>query len=109
MNFNIESEKVNRLLHRTEIKCRMETSGVTPSRQEITKTIAAKKGVNEGLVVVDRIDQEYGKKEATAYVKIYESEKTAEAVEQKHKIQRNKKQPKTTAPAQEKKQEEGDA
>lgn len=101
MNINVENEKINRLLHRTEIKCRIDTDGRTPSRQEIVKKIAAKKGVNEDLVIVDRINQEYGKKEATAYVKVYESKKTAQTIEAKHKIERSNKKPKTEAPSNE--------
>ncbi len=91
MNIDVENETVNRLLHRTELQCKIETGGVTPSRKDIVKQIAAKKGVNENLVVVDKIDQEYGKKEARAYVKVYESEKAAQTVEPKYKIERDQK------------------
>ena len=94
MNITIENETVNRLLHRTDIRCLIETGGITPSRRELISQIAAKKGVDENLVVVDKIEQEYGKKSASAYVKIYESEKAARAIELKHKVERSKKAPK---------------
>ncbi len=91
MNITIENENVNRLLHRTELVCSIETDGTTPSRKELIRQIAAKKGVSESLVVVDKIKQEYGKKSSRAYVKVYESEKAAQAIEQKHQIERGKK------------------
>jgi len=98
MNITIENEKVNRLLHRTDLRCTIETGGVTPSRKELISQIAAKKGVDESLVVIDKIGQEYGKKTAHAYVKIYESEKAAQGIELKHKVERGKKAPKETTP-----------
>ena len=103
MNITIENETVNRLLHRTDLKCAIETNGTTPSRKEIIGQIAAKKGVNESLVVIDKIEQEYGRKFASAYVKIYESEKAANAIELKHKIERDKKAIKKAEPKEEKK------
>lgn len=113
MKIDIENERVNRLLHRTELKCTIETDGTTPSRKDLIKQIAAKKGVNENLVVVDNIEQEYGKKIASAYVKVYESEKAAQTIEPKYKVERGKKaleeKPKAEAPAEEKPAEEAPA
>jgi small subunit ribosomal protein S24e len=94
MKVNIDNENVNRLLHRTEIRCTIDTGGVTPSRKELIAQIAAKKGVKENLVVIDRIDQEFGKKEAKAYIKVYESEKAAQSIDFAHKIARGTPKPK---------------
>ena len=91
MKIDVESERVNRLLHRTEMWCSIDTGGITPSRKEVIQQIAAKKGVKEGLVVVDKIDQEFGKKVAKAYVKVYESEKAAQGVEPSYRHERAKK------------------
>jgi len=93
MKVNIDNENVNRLLHRTEIRCTIDTGGVTPSRKELIAQIAAKKGVKDNLVVVDRIDQQFGKKEATAYIKVYESEKAAQTIDAEHKIARGQPKP----------------
>lgn len=90
MKIEFESEKVNRLLHRTELVCKIDTGGVTPSRKDLTAQVAAKKGVKDALVVVDNIGQEFGHKFAKAYVKVYESEKAAQAAEPKHLFARGK-------------------
>ncbi|MCD6522922.1 MAG: 30S ribosomal protein S24e [Candidatus Diapherotrites archaeon] len=91
MNIEIKNERVNRLLNRTEIECIAEGYNVTPSREEIVKQIAAKKGVSENQVLVDKIEQEYGTNRARVYVKVYESEKALQTTEPKYKIERHKK------------------
>lgn len=91
MNVNIKEEIVNRPLHRTELFCELEFDAETPSRKQIIKSVAAKKGINESLVVVDRIDQPFGKKAASAFVKVYESEKALKLVEPAYKMERDQK------------------
>ena len=91
MNLNIKQETVNRLLHRTELRCELESDGETPSRKQIIKSVAAKKGVDEKLVVVDNINQIYGQKAASAYVKVYESEKALKQIEPKYRMERDEK------------------
>ena len=106
MKIDVESERVNRLLHRTEMWCNIDTDGTTPSRKEIIQQIAAKKGVKEELVVVDKIDQEFGKKVAKAYVKVYESEKAAQGIEPDYRHERAKKAMEEKPKAEEKPAEE---
>ncbi len=91
MNVNIKEEIVNRPLHRTELFCELEFDAETPSRKQIIKNVAAKKGINESLVVVDRIDQPFGKKAGSAFVKVYESEKALKLVEPAYKTERDQK------------------
>ncbi len=117
MNVNIKEEIVNRPLHRTELFCELEFDAETPSRKQIIKSVAAKKGINESLVVVDRIDQPFGKKAASAFVKVYESEKALKLVEPAYKMERDQKsetkkaaakpaeEKKENAPAEEKKED----
>ena len=102
MNVTIQEERVNRLLHRTELKCVIESGSSTPTREEVIRQIAAKKGVKESLVIVDSIRQEYGKKCSSAYVKVYESEKALKAIEPEHKVERARK---ALVPKEEKKEE----
>ena len=114
MNLQILNERTNPLLHRTEINCVMEYDGTTPARKELIKAISAKRGVKENLVIVDAIRQEFGKKRAKCYVKIYQSEKSMQLVEAKHQIKRGSSEKKgkaaaaaagAAAPAEEKKEE----
>ncbi len=85
MKLEINNEKVNRLLHRTELDCTITFVGATPTKKEITKEIATKKHAEEKRTIVDSIKQEYGKKEASFFAKIYESENSLEKVEGKQK------------------------
>jgi ribosomal protein S24E len=99
MKMDVVSEKKNPLLHRTEMEVSVEAEGATPSRAELQKLVAAKKGVAEGLVVVESMQQEFGRRAAKAFVKVYESEK-ARAVEQEHVLARHQpKKKKEEAPA----------
>ncbi|MBN3036905.1 MAG: hypothetical protein JW834_00490 [Candidatus Diapherotrites archaeon] len=90
MKVDIEDEKVNRLLQRTELRLAIDTEGTTPSRCDIAAHIAAKKGVKESQIVVDRVDQEHGAKKAKVYVKVYSSEKALKSVEPEYKLKRTK-------------------
>jgi len=100
LKVEITSERVNRLLHRTEVHCRIMDYNVTPTRQELAKEIASKKHVDENLVVVDSIKQKYGCRESTSYVKIYESEKAVKKVEGEKKKKETPETPAPAAPAQ---------
>ena len=101
MRMEITNEKVNRLLHRTELECEMKFVDSTPTREELLKEIASKKHVDEKLIVIDSIRQEYGKKEASCFVKVYESEKSRLLVEgkQKPKTKKKKEEDAPAAPA----------
>lgn len=91
MNVEIVSERVNPLLHRTELQCVLDYAKETPSRKELIQYVAQKKGVKENLVIIDEIKQEYGWKKSKAYVKVYDSEKAVAGIEKKHLVERSKK------------------
>jgi len=88
VKLEITDEKVNRLLYRTELKCKAEFEGSTPSRPDVIKEIATKKHVDEKLVVLDSIRQMYGKQECSFQARIYESEKARKRVEGKERKQK---------------------
>ena len=86
MNIEIEKQR-NELLHRTNIIAKI-TAIKTPQRKEVLKKVAAMLGVNEKLVAVDTINQDFGKHNCVAYLKVYDDIKYLKQLEQEYKIKR---------------------
>lgn len=84
----IKEQKQNLLFKRKEVSFVVSGAGATPSRKEVRKALAEKVGVNEKLVVIDKIDQRYGTTNVNGTARVYQDEK-ALAVEKKHKIARD--------------------
>ncbi len=84
MRFEIISDRENKLLDRREIYLRV-FSESTPKREDVKNLVVANFDVNPEMVVVDKIKQEFGKKESIVYVKIYSS---LEVLKKLEKIQR---------------------
>ncbi len=91
MEIEITKERENRLLHRTEIEGIVKFESGTPTRKDIIKYIAAKKNIPEKLVVVSKIDQEYGGRSAKVEIRIYESESKMKSIEPEYMIKRQEK------------------
>ncbi|KJE49756.1 MULTISPECIES: 30S ribosomal protein S24e [Acidiplasma] len=90
-NFNVESEKDNKLLHRKEIRYTMTfSSGITPSRDYIRDLLANYYKVNKELIIVDKNKQETGKDELKGYAKIYDKKENAMLYEPDYELIRNK-------------------
>jgi len=89
MKIEVIEEKENKLLNRKEIKATITGFEKTPKREEVRSQLAAKLGADEKKLLLDEIKQEYGKKQATAYVKVYENEEGLQKYEPKYKIKRN--------------------
>jgi len=84
----IEMEKAkNELLHRTSILAKIR-SDKTPSRKEVQKKVAALLGVDDKLIVIDKISQDFGTKISKAYIKVYENMKYLKEIELDHKLKR---------------------
>ncbi len=81
MNLKIIEDKENKLLNRKEILADIEFSGKTPTNNEVKKELAKNFKVDEKLVIIDKIDQEFGANKAKVYAKIYKSEKDIEKIE----------------------------
>lgn len=77
----------NELLHRTSILAKIR-SEKTPSRKEVQKKVAALLGVDDKLVVIDKISQDFGSKISNAYIKVYENMKFLKEIELEHKLKR---------------------
>jgi len=86
MNIELQKQR-NDLLYRTNIVVKV-INNKTPSRVELLKKIAATLGCDEKLIVVDKIDQEYGTHSSLAYIKLYDDFKHLKDIELNYKIKR---------------------
>jgi small subunit ribosomal protein S24e len=93
MDIKVLEEKNNPLLQRREIQFSITQNLGTPSRQEIKNKLAAYLNSKPELVIIERMKQEFGKRETKGYAKIYESLDRLKSVETEHIIQRNEKKP----------------
>jgi small subunit ribosomal protein S24e len=89
LDIKIIEEKNNPLLNRREIVFKVDHESATPSRKSIVDRIAATMNSKEGLVVIDNLKTEFGKRETIGYAKIYETEERAKQVERPHITERN--------------------
>jgi len=109
MNIELEKQR-NDLLHRTNIIAKI-TAVKTPERKEVLKKVAAMLGVDDKLVSIDTINQEFGKHNCVAYIKVYDDIKYLKNLEQEYKLKRTgeleapKEEVKEEAPKEEVKEE----
>ncbi|VVB63197.1 30S ribosomal protein S24e [uncultured archaeon] len=89
MDIKIIEEKNNPLLNRREVVFKVDHESATPSRKSIVDRIAATMNSKEGLVIIDNLKTEFGKRETIGYAKIYETEERAKQVERPHITERN--------------------
>jgi small subunit ribosomal protein S24e len=89
LDIQIIEEKNNPLLNRREVVFKVTHDAATPSRKNIVDRIAATMNSKEGLVIVDNLKTEFGKRETIGYAKIYETEERAKQVERPHITERN--------------------
>ncbi len=89
MDIQVISEKSNPVLNRREIAFKVIHDEATPSRKSIVERLAATQNSKVGLVFVDGLKTEFGKRETIGYAKIYETEERAKQIERAHIIERN--------------------
>ncbi|HII05822.1 MAG TPA: 30S ribosomal protein S24e [Methanotrichaceae archaeon] len=89
MEIKVIEEKENPILNRREVKFVVEHDGPTPTRKSVIDKIAATMNSKVGLVMVDSLKSEFGKRETVGYAKIYETEERAKEVERSYVIARN--------------------
>ncbi len=89
MDIQVISEKNNPILKRREISFKVIHDEATPSRKSIVERLAATQNTKVGLVYVDGLKTEFGKRETIGYAKIYETEERAKQIERAHIIERN--------------------
>ena len=89
MKVDITNKLNNTALNRKEIKLNISECSATPARAEIRKKVASLLSADENLVVIEEINNSYGKKEFNAKANIYADKETMNKIEQKHLIKRN--------------------
>jgi small subunit ribosomal protein S24e len=89
MDIQLIEERVNPLLKRKEIIFKVTHDGPTPSRKNVIERLAATINSRPGLVIVDNLKTEFGKREIIGYAKIYEDEDRVKELERHHIIERN--------------------
>ncbi len=91
MDIKVLEERKNPLLQRREVKFSVSHNLGTPSREEIKAKLAAYLNSRPELVIIERMNSEFGKRETRGYAKIYESADRLKSVEAEHIVQRNEK------------------
>jgi small subunit ribosomal protein S24e len=76
-------------LNRREVVFKAKYENATPSRKSIIDKLAAMMNSQQGLVIIDNMKTEFGKRESIGYAKIYESPERAKEIERAHIIERN--------------------
>jgi len=89
LDIQIINEKNNPILNRREIHFKVTHDEATPSRKSIVDKLAATQNSKAGLVYVDSLKTEFGKRETIGYAKIYETAERAKQIERAHIIERN--------------------
>jgi small subunit ribosomal protein S24e len=89
MEIEITKEADNQLLMRKEIFFRLKHDGASPGRAEARNALIKELRSSQNLLVIDRMNTEFGKKETVGYAKVYESEDRLRAIEQEHILKRN--------------------
>jgi small subunit ribosomal protein S24e len=89
MDINITKDNSNALLNRRELNVTIAFDGATPSRDDVKAKIAAILNAPLELVIVQKIENEFGKQELTGYVKIYETAERMKQIEKEYVLKRN--------------------
>ncbi len=90
METEVLSRRENPLLDRIEIEFRTRhPSEPTPTRDALREEIAKIAKGKKDLVIIDRMDSDFGRPETTGYAKVYKSKEKALSVERKHILIRN--------------------
>ncbi len=95
MEIEITEERGNQILKRKEVFFRLkhdeksETKGASPSRVQAREVLIKKLRCKPNLLVIDKMQTEFGKRETVGYAKVYENEERLKEIEQEYIIRRN--------------------
>ncbi|MBP2030441.1 small subunit ribosomal protein S24e [Methanohalophilus levihalophilus] len=89
MDINITEDKNNSLFNRREVNFNVTFEGPTPSRKDVKLKMAAMLNCSPQLVIVQSLDNLFGKEEVIGYAKIYESEDRMKEIEKEYVLKRN--------------------
>ena len=89
MDIQVIEAKNNAILNRRELVFKVIYDEATPTRKSVVERLAATQNTKIGLVYVDSLKTEFGKRETIGYAKIYETAERAKEIERAHIIERN--------------------
>lgn len=89
MEIKIVNDLDNKLLNRNELDFTVEYEGPTPSRADVRKKLAALLNKEIDLVLIQKMESEYGHQLVKGYAKVYESADRMKQIEPEHILQRN--------------------
>ncbi|VVB69435.1 30S ribosomal protein S24e [uncultured archaeon] len=89
MDIQVIEENSNPMLNRREVIFKVIHDEATPTRKSVVERLAATMNSKPGLVFVDSLRTEFGKRETIGYAKIYETAERAKQVERPHIVERN--------------------
>ena len=89
MQIEVIKDENNELLSRKQLQIKIQHEAATPARIEVRDQVAADFKIEAERVIIDNMRTAFGKRETTAYVKIYESAEAAQQIEHEHILKRN--------------------
>jgi small subunit ribosomal protein S24e len=90
METEVLSRRENPLFERIEIEFHTRhASEPTPTREALREEIAKIAKAKKDLVIIDRMDSDFGRPETSGYAKVYKSKDKILSVERKHILIRN--------------------
>ena len=89
MEIKIVKDLDNKLLNRNELDFTVEYEGPTPSRADVRKKLAALLNKNVDLVIVQKMESEYGHQLVKGCAKVYQSADRMKQIEQEYVLKRN--------------------
>jgi len=89
MEIKIVKDLENKLLNRSELDFTVEYEGPTPSRVDVRKKLAALLNKNVNLVIIQKMESEYGHQLVKGYAKVYQTEERMKQIENEYVLQRN--------------------
>ena len=92
MEININKKAENPLLDRTEIYFDCLYQGeATPKVLDVKNKLIATLDVDKNLLVVNKLNPNFGEGKAKGYAKLYNSNKSLAEIERKHILEKNQK------------------
>lgn len=103
MEVKVIEDRENKVLERREVAVRITADGATPKRSEIRDRLIAVLNSSKDTLVLGSVKTEFGAREATADVRIYQSKDRAFKTEPRYILRKNfpdeiKEEPKKEAP-----------
>lgn len=90
MDIEIEDERENKLLDRTEVRFVVFHGGEpTPTREEVRSALAATLDTGKDQLILHRVSSDFGRGRSKGYAKLYASKEDAIERERRYVLARN--------------------